>query len=148
MIGRCLVDTNILVYAYDRSEPEKRVSSVKLLDRLALSAQGVLSLQILAEFFVVVTRKLPAPLSVASAEERVLNYLQAWHTVSVTNMVFREALRGVRTHRMVFWDAQIWATARLNQIPVVLSEDFSHGAVIEEVAFLNPFDVSFELSRV
>ena len=148
MTGPYLVDTNVLVYAYDRSEPGKRASAVRLLNELALSGRGVLSLQVLAEFFTVVTRKLRAPLSVTSAEARVLNYMQGWRTVAVTNMVFREALRGVRVHHMVLWDAQIWATARLNQIPTVLSEDFSSGAVIEEVACLNPFDPSFELSRV
>jgi predicted nucleic acid-binding protein len=45
---------------------------------------------------------------------------------------------------MRIWDAQIWATARLNQIPVVLSEDFSDGAVIEGIRIVNPFTVSFQ----
>lgn len=144
MAGPYLVDTNVLVYAYDRSEPDKRASSLELLDRLALSGQGVLSLQILAEFFVAVTRNIAQPLSVALAEERILNYLRSWRTVGVTNMVFREAVRGVREHQLGFWDAQIWATARLNQIPTILSEDFSHGRTLEEVRFLNPFAPSFE----
>jgi predicted nucleic acid-binding protein len=146
MTGSYLVDTNILVYAYDRSEPEKMTASAKLLDRLALSGRGTLSLQVLAEFFVVVTRKLPQPMPVALAEKRILNYLQGWRTVSVTTMVFREAIRGVREHGMAYWDAQIWATARLNQIPTILSENFSHGATVEEVHFLNPFDPSFDPS--
>lgn len=143
MTGRYLVDTNILVYAYDRSEFGKMTASASLLDRLALSGHGVLSLQILAEFFAVVTRKIPEPLTPALAEERVLNYLQSWRAVEVTNMVLREAIRGVREHRMAFWDAQIWATARLNQIPMILSEDFSHGSTVEGVHFLNPFHPSF-----
>lgn len=150
MTGPYLVDTNILVYAYDRSEPPKAALAADLLDYLATSGQGVLSLQVLAEFFVTVTRKIPRPLSVDLAEERVRNYLHSWRTVLVTNLVFIEAIRGVREHHMVFWDAQIWAASRLNQIPAILSEDFTHGATIEGVRFANPFDPSFEpeLSRL
>lgn len=148
MTGPYLVDANILVYAYDRSEPQKSALAADLLDHVALSGQGVLSLQILAEFFVTVTRTLPKPLSVALAEERILNYLQSWRTVSVTNMVLREAVRGVREHRFEFWDAQIWATARLNQIPTILSEDFSHGTAAEGVLFRNPFEPSFDLAKL
>jgi len=144
MSGPYLIDTNILVYAYDRSEPEKSALAADLLDYLALSGEGVLTFQILAEFFVTITRKIPRPLSVDLAVERVKNYLHAWRTLMVTNLVFLEAIRGVKEHRMTFWDAQIWATSRLNQIPTILSEDFSHGATIEGVRFANPFDPSFE----
>ena len=87
MTGPYLVDTNILVYAYDRSEPQKAALAADLLDHLATSGQGVLSLQVLAEFFVTVTRKIPRPLSVDLAEERVRNYLHSWRTVLVTNLV-------------------------------------------------------------
>jgi len=46
---------------------------------------------------------------------------------------------------MSYWDAQIWASARLNQIPLILSEDFDAGAIIEGVRFVNPFAGDFEL---
>jgi predicted nucleic acid-binding protein len=58
-----LVDTNVLVYAYDRSAPEKQKQALDLLDYLAMRGSGALTPQILAEFFVVVTRKMAAPLS-------------------------------------------------------------------------------------
>jgi len=51
----------------------------------------------------------------------------------------------VLAHGFSYWDAQIWATARLNQIPIVLSEDFAHGRRIEGVRFLNPFLPEVEL---
>jgi predicted nucleic acid-binding protein len=122
--------------------------SLALLDQLASAQSGVLSLQVLAEFFVIATREIAEPLTIVQAEERTLNYLQGWRTLPVTNLVFREAVRGVREHRMNFRDAQIWATARLNQVHTVLSEDFGHDTEVEGVRFLNPFDRSFELSRV
>ncbi len=63
----------------------------------------------------------------------------------VTGMVVLPASCGVRDHQMNFWDAQIWATARLNQVPVVFSEDFNVGASIEGVRFVNPFSADFQM---
>ena len=145
MTSRVLVDTNVLVYAYDRSEPEKQHRALEVLDRLAVTSVGVISTQVLAEFFVAITRRIAAPLSVAEAYERVENYLQAWDVLDVTGMIVLEATRGVREYRFNFWDAQIWATARLNQIPVVFSEDFNSGQVTEGVRFVNPFAEEFHL---
>lgn len=146
MNGSIFVDTNVLVYAYDRSEPEKQGRALEVLDRLATRGAGVISTQVLAEFFVAVTRKLAAPLSVSEGYERLENYFQAWTVLDLTGMIVLEAARGVRDYQFSFWDAQIWAAARLNQIPVVLSEDFSAGTVIEGVRFTDPFaqDVQIE----
>jgi len=145
MSDRVLVDTNVLVYAYDRSEPEKQQRALEVLDHLAVTGIGVISTQVLAEFFVAITRKIPAPLTVAEAYDRVKNYLQSWTVLDVTGMIVLEAARGVRDHQFNFWDAQIWAAARLNQIPVVFSEDFNAGQVTEGVRFVNPFAEDFQL---
>ncbi len=145
MSAKVLVDTNVLVYAYDRSEPEKQQRALEVLDRLAISGAGAISTQVLSEFFVAVTRKIAAPLSVPDACERVKNYLQSWTVLDLTGMIVLEATRGVRHHQFNFWDAQIWATARLNQIPVVFSEDFNPGQVTEGVRFINPFAADFQV---
>jgi predicted nucleic acid-binding protein len=60
-------------------------------------------------------------------------------------MIVLEAARGVRDHQLSYYDAQIWASARLNQIPVIFSEDFSNGSVIEGVQFMNPLADDFQL---
>lgn len=140
MTERFFVDSNILVYTYDISDLQKQKAALRVLDRLASSGTGVVSTQVLAEFFVTVTneRKFPNALSVVQAMNRVQNYMQAWEVVEVTGMIVLEAIRGVRDYQFSFWDAQIWATAKLNQIPVVYSEDFNVGAVIEGVHFVNP----------
>ena len=65
----------------------------------------------------------------------------------MTPLVVAEALRGVRTHRLPFWDAQLWATARLNQVPVILSEDFGPGTVLDGIRFVNPFADDFNLDE-
>jgi len=147
MSDRIFADTNVLVYAYDRSEPQKQRRALEVLDRLAVSRVGVISTQVLAEFFVAVTRKIETPLSVSEAYVRVKNYLQAWTVLDLTGMIVLEAARGVREHQFNFWDAQIWAAARLNQIPVVFSEDFNVGAVTEGVHFVNPFAEGFQIEN-
>ena len=147
MSDRIFVDTNVLVYAYDRSEPQKQQQALRVLDRLAMTGAGAISTQVLSEFFVAVTGKIAAPLSVDEAHERVKNYLQSWTILDLTGMVVLEAIRGVRDHQFNFWDAQIWAVARLNQIAVVFSEDFNVGAVIEGIRFENPFAEDFQIEE-
>lgn len=61
----------------------------------------------------------------------------------LTPMIILEALRGVRDYRFSYYDAQIWATARLNQIPIIFSEDF-HPTSLEGVQFVNPFQATFD----
>ena len=147
MSASIFVDTNVLVYAYDRSEPQKQRQALRVLDRLAVTGVGVISTQVLSEFFVAVTRKIATPLSVDQAYDRVKNYLQSWRLLDLTGMVVLEAVRGVRDHQFNFWDAQIWAVARLNQIAVVFSEDFNVGAVVEGVRFVNPLAEDFQIEE-
>lgn len=73
MTGKYPADTNMLVYVYDRSEPEKQARALKVLDTLVKTGAGVLSVQILAEFYTVVTKKLTAPLTVQECYTRVNN---------------------------------------------------------------------------
>jgi predicted nucleic acid-binding protein len=61
-------------------------------------------------------------------------------------MIVLEAIRGVRDHKPSYYNAQIWAAARLNQIPIVFSEDFHHG-VLEGVRLVNPFSADFKIEE-
>jgi predicted nucleic acid-binding protein len=139
-----LVDTNVLVYAYDRSEPEKQRWALEVLERLVAADLGVLSTQTLAEFCAVTTRKIPTPLSAEQAYTQIERFARIWPVLSVTAQVVLEAVRGMRDYQFSFWDAQLWAVARLNQVPVVFSEDFNPVAVVEGVRFVNPFAEDFE----
>jgi predicted nucleic acid-binding protein len=148
MPARVFVDTSILVYAYDRRSPAKQARAFDVLERLAAMGQGVLSAQVLAEFFWVTTTKLADPLRVEDAEHQVHVYLVTWSVTEITPLIVLEATRGVRAHRLAYWDAQLWATALLNQIPLILSEDFTDGRVIEGIQFLNPFSQRFQLAQL
>lgn len=145
MTLKYLVDTNVLVYAYDCSQSGKQSRALEVLDWVVTAGSGAVSTQVLAEFFVAVTRKIAPPLTVREAYDRVRNLLRVWTVLEVTGLVVLEAARGARDHQLSCWDAQIWATARLNQIPLVFSEDFSDGTVIEGIQFVDPFREGFDL---
>jgi predicted nucleic acid-binding protein len=140
-----LVDTNVLVYAYDRTEPVKQRRAVALLRQMPYRGVGAISTQILAEFYNAITRRLKEKLSAAEAYERLQNLEQSWPIVNITPAIVLEAARGVQQYQFGFWDALIWATAKLNQIPVVLSADFNVGGAIEAVRFVNPLVDEFDL---
>lgn len=79
------------------------------------------------------------------AYRRLELYERAWNVVAITPPIVLEAARGAVAHQLNFWDALIWATAKLNQIPVILSEDFRSGASLEGVRFINPLSDDFDL---
>lgn len=140
-----LLDTNIFVYAYDTSALDKQRRAIEVLAMLATRGDSALTTQILAEFYLVATRKLVPPLDSISAYTRIERLITSWQVFDITSTIVLEAARGVRDHQMSFWDAQIWATARLNQIPVVLTENLPGTTTIEGVRFVNPFSTVFSL---
>jgi predicted nucleic acid-binding protein len=143
-----LLDTNVLVYATDPTVAEKQRRSVETMDRVVQRGVGCLSTQVVGEFFRVATEKLSKPLSPAEAHRQVSRFIEAWPVLSVTSLIVLEATRGVRDFGLPYWDAQLWATARLNQIGLVLSEDFQDRRLIDGVRFLNPFAPSFDLATL
>ena len=142
-----LIDTNILIYLYDHNQPERQSLAMDVLDRLELMGLGRLSVQNLAEFFSVSTRKLSPPLSPDDALAQVNLFIRVWPVFDLTPLVVMEAARGVRDHQMSYYDAQIWATARLNQIPTIFNENFNVGATLEGVQFINPLAPDFVLDN-
>ena len=147
---KILLDTNILVYAYDPADPARQEQAILLLDRLHLNGAGRLSAQCLAEFFTVATRptrQSPPRLTPAEAYQAISRLAAHFEVYPLTSLTVLEAGRGVRDHALSYFDAQIWAAARLNQAPLVFSEDFQDGQVLEGVRFVNPFSPRFNLDE-
>lgn len=144
MSPRYLFDTKVLVYAVDPREPAKRDRAREAIRRAVRSGSAALPSQVLSEYANVRLKKLrpsPDPGAVGREVERLL---LAFPVLPLTGPVVLEALRGVRDHALSYYDAQIWAVARLAQVGVVLSEDFNPGAVPEGVRFAYPLDPAFE----
>jgi len=144
-MDQVLIDTNVLVYSCDRHDFDKQQQALELMASLQESGLGGISVQSLAEFFAAATRGREPLLSIANACARQAELARMWRVLDLTPAIALEAAAGVREHRLSYWDAQIWATARLNQIPVVLSEDFQDGQWLEGVRFVNPFSTKFDL---
>ena len=72
-------------------------------------------------------------------------FARLWPVIDLTYQIVLEAVRGVRDYTLSYYDAQIWAAARLNQIPVIFSEDFQDGQILEGVRFANPFAGTFDV---
>lgn len=142
-----LIDTNILVYAFDLAEREKRTHAQVVLRELQNNSLGCISVQCLSEFFNAVTRGAKPKLPMEKALEYVQGYLLSFPTFLLTPSIVMIAARGVKDHSLSFYDAQIWSCALTNNIPLVFSEDFQDGQVIEGIRFVNPFAEKFELEK-
>ena len=138
MTDRVLVDTNILVYAYDADAGDKRSKARDVIDALWNDGTGVLATQVLAEFFVTITRRVKQPLSISSAKQIIEDYQAGWEVYPTTGSLVVKAISGVESHRLSFWDAMIWASAVINGVPTVYSEDMQDGQTIEAVLIKNP----------
>ncbi len=140
---KTFVDSNVLIYAHDVDAGRKREVAKALLRDLWLARTGVLSVQVLHEFYVNVTRKIRAPLSKPGARRVVGTYIP-WCLEPETGDV-NEAFRIEDEAGISFWDALIIATAARSGATRVLSEDLNPGQIISGVTVVNPFVDSAEV---
>jgi len=146
---KILLDTNILVYCHDAADPARQEQAITILDNLRLHGIGKISAQSLAEFCNVMIRPYRgASARLTSGEaQRIAGVISAQFEVfPVTALTVLEAMNGVKDHKLSYFDAQIWAAARLNETPVIFSEDFQDGQTLEGVKFVNPFAAEFNLA--
>ena len=143
---RFFVDTNVLAYAYDVSEPERRQRALTVIELVHAAGNAAISSQVRSELCSALTRTRGIGMDHAIAEERVLAFAYTWPVYDVRPMDVIEAMRGVRTHKLNYFDALIWATARLKGIPFLLSEDGQDGRVIDGVRTINPLVEDFDLN--
>jgi predicted nucleic acid-binding protein len=132
------VDTNILVYAEDQDAGRKHEVARDLILDLWNSRGGVLSVQVLQEFYVTVTRKLKKPLSAAKAAEIVEEYL-TWTVVENTKPLLRAALVLQDKAQLSFWDAMVVQAALDARCDRLLTEDLNAGQRIGGLTIVNPF---------
>jgi predicted nucleic acid-binding protein len=135
---RSFVDTNILVYAHDETAGEKRDRARSLLAELWESGAGCLSVQVLQEFFVTVTRKVPKPLDAASAAEIIAD-LSHWRVHSPGPDDVLSAIDSHRRQDISFRDSMIVCSAASLGCGIMYSEDLNAGQDYEGVRVRNPF---------
>jgi predicted nucleic acid-binding protein len=138
MSDRTFVDTNVLVYAHDVDAGERHVVAAHLVARLWETRGAVISTQVLQEFYVNATRKIPSPLPRAEAREVVKTYA-VWQTEVIGPPEIALASELEEQQRLSFWDALIVAAALKGGARTILSEDLSPGRSIAGVRIENPF---------
>lgn len=136
MPGKIFLDANILVYAQDAGSTHKRKKSRKTISELTASGDGVISTQVLQEFYVTVTRKLGVdPL----AAKGILKTFSVFEIVQVSPELIYEAIDCSILNKVSFWDALIVTAASAAGCSTVLSEDLNNGQTILGVRIENPY---------
>lgn len=138
MPGSTFVDTNVLIYAHDADAGDKRAIAAAHLRDLWATRQGALSVQVLQEFYVNVTQKIPRPLSPPEVRDIVRAYC-AWPVEVIEPDTALHGSEISQRHRISFWDALIVAAALQGGATKILSEDLNAGQEIEGIVIENPF---------
>jgi predicted nucleic acid-binding protein len=136
MSARSFFDTNVLVYADDKGAPAKQRRALELVAEHRRARSGVVSLQVLQEYFVTATRKLRVDAAIARRKVELL----AEFDVAAPDVA--DVLAAIDLHRLhgfSFWDALILRTAKQAGCRVLFSEDWQHAREVEGVRIMNPF---------
>jgi predicted nucleic acid-binding protein len=138
MKDKVFLDTNIIVYAHDRSSGEKNATAKEIMGYLWESKKGVISVQVLQELFVCVTQKIVNPLQIKNARV-ILEYLSTWEVVVNDMHITMQAIDLQEKFKFSFWDSMIIQAAVQGQVGILLSEDLPDGQVVMGTKILNPF---------
>jgi predicted nucleic acid-binding protein len=141
MSDKYFVDTNILMYAHDRSTGAKHRLAVSLLERLWDSGQGVLSTQVLQELCINLRRKVTPPLPVNQVRQLILDY-STWEIVTNTSESVLQAIDIEARYKISFWDALILHAAGNSGASILYSEDLATGQSYGGIHVVNPLIAS------
>ncbi|MDN5872023.1 MAG: PIN domain-containing protein [Nitrococcus sp.] len=134
------VDTNVLVYRFDTTEPEKQARCEDWLQWLWTQGTGRLSMQVLQELYATLTRKLPRALNTTEAQTAT-RALFAWNPVVVERSVIEGAWANQERFSLSWWDALIVAAAQQAECTHLLTEDLNHNQDIDGVRVIDPMQV-------
>jgi len=138
MNDRVFLDTNILVYAYDQHDPQRQTKAQGLLTDGIKQENLFLSVQVLGEFFNVVTRHIPQPMSPSEAKE-IINTLNILPIQEIDMTMVKRAIDTHEMYRISYWDSLIVSAAERTGCRIILSEDLSDGQTYHDIQVNNPF---------
>jgi len=138
MSDKVFLDSNILVYDYDRHDPQKQSNAQSILKLGIVKETAVLSSQVLGEFFVVVTRRIKEPMS-ADEARKVIDILSVLPVVEIDLPLVKRAINTHKNYGISYWDSLIVSAAERTGCDMVLSEDFNEGQKYNGILVENPF---------
>jgi predicted nucleic acid-binding protein len=136
--SKVFLDTNILIYAYDASAGQKNRKAKDTLVKLWNSKRGIISIQVMQEFFVNVTSKIQYPIDTDSAEVIIKDLFQ-WEVVVNDEASILKAIDIHIEYKFSFWDAMILQAAVNGGAKLLYTEDMIHGQEVQGVRIVNPF---------
>ncbi len=136
MTGRSFLDSNVFIYADDHRYPDKQMVASSLFEEGLASGLGVISTQVMTEYFNVVTSKLGVPATLA---KRRIELMERLHVVRIDPMLIFDAIDLHRLDRISIWDALIVRAAAAANCADLLTEDMQAGRRIAGVRIVNPF---------
>ena len=139
MSGRFFLDTNIFVYTFDAGSRKKAAQSAKLIKSAIETRGGIVSYQVVQEFFNVALRRFAKPMSSADAEQYLSTTFRPLLSVHSSPALYGEALRIGARFRLAWYDSLIVASAIEGQCDILYSEDFQDGQQFGTVVISNPF---------
>ena len=143
MTDKVFVDTNVLVYSRDASEPRKQKQAMAWMAKLWEAQTGRLSFQVLQEFYATVTEKLQPGLEPQSARDDVIS-LFSWRPIPVDARVVKGAWLIQDRYKFSWWDALIISAAQVGHCRYLLTEDLQENQELGKVKVINPFHYSPE----
>lgn len=139
MSGRFFLDTNIFVYSFDASSPKKAAQAQKLIRNALETGGGIVSYQVVQEFFNVALRRFSKPMSGLDAEQYLSTTFRPLLAVHSSPALYGEALRIGARLKLPWYDSLIVASAIEGECGVLYSEDFQDGQQIGSLTLSNPF---------
>jgi predicted nucleic acid-binding protein len=139
MNGKFFLDTNVFVYLFDTTAPAKAKKAARLVRDAVDTGKGIVSYQVVQEFFNVALRRFAHPMSGAEAEQYLITVFRPLLAVHSSPALYVEALRVAGKHRIAWYDSIIVASALESRCDTLYSEDFQHGRQIEGLRMENPF---------
>lgn len=136
--NKVFVDTNVIVYAYDKDAGDKHRLAADIMKDLWHSGLGTISTQILQEFFVTLTRKISVPMDISVVRE-TMRRLSKWDVLLIDVDTIIRATELQERYKYSFWDSLIIASAITCGAKTLLSEDLADGQIIEGLTIENPF---------
>jgi predicted nucleic acid-binding protein len=140
------VDTNVLVYARDATEPRRQSLAADWLLRLWTEHLGRTSVQVLSEYYVTVARKLKPGLKADEAWDDVRAFL-AWEPQEIDRELLSRAREVEKRHALSWWDSMVVAAAQLQDCRLLLTEDLQDGRVYDDVTICSPFTTTLGEQR-
>lgn len=139
MSARFFLDSNVFIYSFDESAPEKALAALRLIREAHDSRHGVISFQVIQEFFNFALRRSVPPMTSADADDYLQKILIPLTVVHSSPYLYSEALHLQSRYRLSWYDALIVTAATEGGCTILYSEDLQHDRRFGNLRVQNPF---------